>query len=37
LYTGFGPYVDPFNSKIGMGVQIGVGLQYNLIQWNFKK
>jgi hypothetical protein len=37
LYTGFGPYVDPFNSKIGMGVQMGVGLQYNLIQWNFKK
>jgi hypothetical protein len=37
LYTGFGPYVDPFNAKIGMGVQLGIGLQYNLIQWNFKK
>jgi hypothetical protein len=37
LYTGFGPYVDPFNAKVGVGVQVGIGLQYNLIQWNFKK
>ena len=37
LYGGVGPYVDPFNAKIGMGVQLGVGLQYNIIQWNFKK
>ena len=37
VYGGFGPYIDPFNAKIGMGVQIGIGLQYNLIQWNFKK
>jgi len=37
IYGGFGPYVDPFNAKIGMGVQLGIGLQYNIIQWNFKK
>ena len=37
VYGGFGPYIDPFNAKIGMGVQLGIGLQYNLIQWNFKK
>ncbi len=37
FYGGFGPYVDPFNAKIGMGVQLGIGLQYNLLQWNFKK
>jgi hypothetical protein len=37
FYGGFGPYIDPFNQKIGMGAQIGIGLQYNLIQWNFRK
>jgi hypothetical protein len=37
VYGGFGPYIDPFNVKIGMGVQLGIGLQYNIIQWNFKK
>lgn len=37
VYGGFGPYLDPFNQKLGMGVQLGIGLQYNIIQWNFKK
>jgi hypothetical protein len=35
--AGFGPYVDPFNRRIGMGAQLGISLQYNIIQWNFKK
>jgi hypothetical protein len=37
VYGGVGPYLDPFNQKVGVGIQLGVGLQYNIIQWNFKK
>ena len=37
VYGGIGPYLDPFNQKVGVGIQLGVGLQYNIIQWNFKK
>jgi hypothetical protein len=37
VYGGFGPYVDPFSARVGLGVHIGIGLQYNIIQWNFKK
>lgn len=36
-YAGYGVYVDPINSTQGTGVSIGLGIQYNLIQWNFKK
>lgn len=37
IYGGYGLYGDLQNNQIGRGIQIGVGIQYNLIQWNFKK
>lgn len=37
VYCGYGLYFDPTNMRVGSGVQLGVGLQYNIIQWNFKK
>lgn len=37
VYGGYGFYGDLQNNTFGHGVQLGVGLQYNLIQWNFKK
>jgi hypothetical protein len=36
-YSGYGIYIDPTNMRSGAGLQFGVGLQYNIIQWNFKK
>lgn len=37
LYAGYGVYVDPIQVRTGTGAQVGIGVQYNLIQWNFKK
>lgn len=40
FYGGYGIYINP-NEKnpvsIGSGIQFGIGINYNLIQWNFKK
>jgi hypothetical protein len=36
-YVGYGMYFDPTSMRAGTGVQIGIGLQYNIFQWNFKK
>ncbi len=35
-YVGYGMYFDPTNMQSGTGAQIGIGLQYNILQWNFK-
>jgi len=37
VYGGYGFYFDPNNLRVGNGFQIGVGLQYNIIQWNFRR
>lgn len=37
VYGGYGFYFDPSNTKFGSGLQLGVGIQYNLFQWNGKK
>ncbi len=37
VYGGYGICVNPTTLNSAIGIQIGVGLQYNIIQWNFKK
>jgi len=37
IHGGYGVYLDPINLRAGSGIQLGLGLQYNIIQWNFKK
>jgi len=37
VYGGYGAYFDPISMRAGTGIQLGVGLQYNILQWNFKK
>ena len=37
VFGGYGVYFDPMNVRVGSGLQIGLGLQYNILQWNFKK
>ena len=37
IYGGYGVYFNPKSFDIGNGVQLGVGVQYNILQWNFKK
>lgn len=37
VYTGYGLYFDPNKLRFGNGLQLGVGLQYNIFQWNFRK
>ena len=37
VFVGYGVYFDPMNIRVGNGLQIGLGLQYNILQWNFKK
>lgn len=37
IYGGYGIYFDPRSFDIGNGVLLGVGVQYNILQWNFKK
>jgi hypothetical protein len=37
VYGGYGAYFDPISMRVGTGIQLGVGLQYNILQWNFKK
>ena len=36
IYGGYGVYFNPKSFDIGNGVQLGIGLQYNILQWNFK-
>ena len=36
-FAGYGVYYDPMKIRVGSGLQIGVGIQYNILQWNFKK
>ena len=37
FYGGYGIYYDPLKISAGSGLQIGIGLQYNILQWNLKK
>lgn len=37
FYGGYGVYFNPRNLTVGSGLQIGLGIQYNFLQWNFKK
>ena len=37
IHGGYGVYMDPTNGNIGHGLQIGVGVSYDLIQWRRKK
>lgn len=37
VFAGYGICYDPTNLQISRGIQLGVGIQYNLFQWNFKK
>jgi hypothetical protein len=37
IYGGYGVSLNPITFIPATGIQIGVGLQYNILQWNFKK
>jgi hypothetical protein len=37
VYGGYGVYYDPLNIRFGSGIQLGLGIQYNIVQWKFKK
>ena len=37
VYGGYGVSLNPVTLLPATGVQIGIGLQYNILQWNFKK
>lgn len=37
IYGGYGVYFNLRNLNVGTGALLGVGVQYNIIQWNFKK
>jgi hypothetical protein len=37
VYGGYGFYFDPQKVTIGSGIQVGVGVSYNLFQWKGKK
>lgn len=37
VYGGYGFYFDPSKVTVGSGIQVGVGVQYNFIQWHGKK
>jgi hypothetical protein len=37
VYTGYGIYLDPVNIRSGTAAQVGIGLQYNIVQWNSSK
>jgi hypothetical protein len=37
VYGGYGVYFDPAKIRVGTGIQLGIGIQYNIFQWNFKK
>lgn len=37
VFGGYGVYFDPMNIRVGSGLQLGVGIQYHILQWNFKK
>jgi len=36
-FGGYGVYYDPMNVRFGSGLQLGIGIQYHILQWNFKK
>ena len=37
VYAGYGVSINPTTLSPATGIQIGVGVQYNILQWNFKK
>jgi hypothetical protein len=37
VYAGYGVSINPITLSPATGIQIGVGIQYNILQWNFKK
>ena len=37
LYAGYGVSINPTTFSPATCIQIGVGVQYNILQWNFKK
>lgn len=37
IYGGYGISLNPVTFMPASGIQIGVGIQYNILQWNFKK
>jgi hypothetical protein len=37
IYGGYGINLNPVTFIPATGIQIGVGIQYNILQWNFKK
>ena len=37
IYGGYGISLNPITFIPATGIQIGVGIQYNILQWNFKK
>lgn len=37
IYTGYGVSINPVTLSPASGIQIGIGIQYNILQWNFKK
>lgn len=36
-YAGYGIYLDGKNARVGTAIQVGLGLQYKIWDWNFKK
>lgn len=37
IYGGYGVYFNPKSFDVGTGALFGIGLQYHIVQWNFKK
>jgi len=37
IYGGYGISLNPITFLPTSGIQIGIGIQYNILQWNFKK
>ena len=37
VYGGYGFYFDPSKMTVGSGLQLGIGVQYNIFQWRGKK
>lgn len=37
VYVGYGVSINPVTLSPASGIQIGIGVQYNILQWNFKK
>jgi hypothetical protein len=37
IYGGYGVHLNPTNGDFGHGLQLGLGVSYNILQWNGKK